>query len=153
MSPQFHLCVKVFLLTVLLVSFVEQFKKTEQKQKPHNYQQLQVGGSLCNCYIWGHLNFLYLVYLLITQWQRTASGFEGKNQRTEWDNEAPRRTPDQQAEIRGHLFHNIAASWFPKAYSFAQKVQADIWAAAKPSLASGPPRWSCRCWEGLPTAS
>lgn len=49
-----------------------------------------------------------------------------------WDNEkAPPRTPDQQAEIRGHLFHNIAASWFPKAGAFAQKVQADIWAAAK----------------------
>lgn len=48
------------------------------------------------------------------------------------DNEqAPPRTPDQQAEIRGHLFHNIAASWFPKAGASAQKVQADIWAAAK----------------------
>lgn len=36
-----------------------------------------------------------------------------------WDNEeAPLRTPDQQAEIRGHLFHNIAASWFPKAAGF-----------------------------------
>ena len=43
----------------------------------------------------------------------------------------PPRTPDQQAEIRGHLFHNIAASWFPKAGALAQKVQADIWAAAK----------------------
>jgi len=29
------------------------------------------------------------------------------------------------------LFHNIAASWFPKAGAFAQKVQAVIWAAAK----------------------
>lgn len=49
-----------------------------------------------------------------------------------WDNEeiSP-KTPDQQAEIRGHLFHNIAASLFPKAGAFAQKVQADIWAAAK----------------------
>lgn len=45
--------------------------------------------------------------------------------------EVPLRTPDQQAEIRRHLFHNIAASWFPKAAGFAQKVQADIWAAAK----------------------
>lgn len=45
--------------------------------------------------------------------------------------EAPLRTPDRQAEIREHLFHNIAASWFPKAGGFAQKVQADIWAAAK----------------------
>lgn len=49
-----------------------------------------------------------------------------------WGNEeVPLRTLDQQAEIRGHLFHNIAASWFPKAGAFAQKVQADIWAAAK----------------------
>lgn len=40
-------------------------------------------------------------------------------------------SPDQQAEISGHLFLNIAASWFPKAGAFAQKVQADIWAAAK----------------------
>lgn len=45
--------------------------------------------------------------------------------------EAPLRTPDQQAEIRGHLFHNIATSWFPEAAGFAQKAQADIWAAAK----------------------
>lgn len=45
--------------------------------------------------------------------------------------EVPLWTPDQQAEIRRHLFHNIAASWFPKAAGFAQKVQADIWAAAK----------------------
>lgn len=45
--------------------------------------------------------------------------------------EVPLRTPDQQAEIRRHLFHNIAASWFPKAAGFAQKAQADIWASAK----------------------
>lgn len=45
--------------------------------------------------------------------------------------EVPLKSPNQQAEIRGHLFHNIAASWFPKAAGFAQKVQADIWAAAK----------------------
>lgn len=52
-----------------------------------------------------------------------------------WHNmEASPRTPDQQAEIRRHLFHNIAASWFPKAGAFAQKAQADIWAAAKASL-------------------
>ena len=44
---------------------------------------------------------------------------------------SPLRTPDQQAEIRRHLFHNIAASWFPKAAGFAQKAKADIWAAAK----------------------
>lgn len=45
--------------------------------------------------------------------------------------EVPLRTPDQQAEIRRHLFHNIAASWFPKAAGFAQKAKADIWAGAK----------------------
>lgn len=45
--------------------------------------------------------------------------------------EAPPRTPDQQVEISGHLFRNIAASWFPEAGAFAQKVQADIWVAAK----------------------
>lgn len=48
--------------------------------------------------------------------------------------EGPLRTPEQQAQIRGHLFHNIAASWFLKAAAFAQKVQADIWAAAKAFL-------------------
>lgn len=48
--------------------------------------------------------------------------------------EAPPRTPDQPVEIRGHLFHNIAASWFPEAAAFAQKVQADIWAVAKAFL-------------------
>lgn len=45
--------------------------------------------------------------------------------------EVPLRSLDQQAEIRRHLFHNIAASWFPKAAGFAQKAEADIWAAAK----------------------
>lgn len=45
--------------------------------------------------------------------------------------EVPLRTPDHQAEIRRHLFHNIAASWFPKAAGFAQKAKADIWAPAK----------------------
>lgn len=63
------------------------------------------------------------------------SGFKNKKKGKKvfgWENgEVPPRTLDQQAEIRGHLFHNIAASWFPKAGAFAQKVQADIWAAAK----------------------
>lgn len=48
-------------------------------------------------------------WLVVCATLRAKKCFAGDNE------EAPLRTPDQQDEISRHLFHNIAASWFPKA--------------------------------------
>lgn len=52
--------------------------------------------------------------------------------------EAPLRTPDQQDEISRHLFHNIAASWFPKAAGFCTEGAGRyLGSGQSPSLLAG----------------